>query len=105
MRKITNMIGRQKITLVFTNQLRQKMNALCLVTHGQQVVEKLLFNSSVRLRLKGMGQIKMKVNGNDKVVGMKVRCQVVKNRMGPPLRLQQILKSILIEESITMVLG
>ena len=24
--KITNMIGRQKISLVFTNQLRQKMN-------------------------------------------------------------------------------
>jgi recombination protein RecA len=33
-----------------------------------------------------MGQIKMKVNGKDKTVGMKVRCQVVKNRMGPPLR-------------------
>jgi recombination protein RecA len=33
-----------------------------------------------------MGQIKMKVNGLDKVVGMKVRCQVIKNRMGPPLR-------------------
>ena len=28
----------------------------------------------------------MKVNGLDKVVGMKVRCQVIKNRMGPPLR-------------------
>lgn len=46
----------------------------------------LAFHSSVRLRLKGMGQIKQKVNGNDKVVGMKVRCQVIKNRMGPPLR-------------------
>lgn len=28
MRKITNLIGRQKIALVFTNQLRQKMNAM-----------------------------------------------------------------------------
>ena len=28
----------------------------------------------------------MKVGGTDKIVGMKVRCQVVKNRMGPPLR-------------------
>jgi recombination protein RecA len=33
-----------------------------------------------------MGQIKQKVNGKDKTIGMKVRCQVVKNRMGPPLR-------------------
>ena len=87
MRKITNMIGRQKITLVFTNQLRQKMNAMPFgdpwTTSGGKA---LAFHASVRLRLKGMGQIKMKVNGNDKVVGMKVRCQVVKNRMGPPLR-------------------
>lgn len=28
MRKITNMIAREKITLIFTNQLRQKMNAM-----------------------------------------------------------------------------
>lgn len=28
LRKITNMIGRQKVTLIFTNQLRQKMNAM-----------------------------------------------------------------------------
>ena len=86
-RKITNMIGRQKITLVFTNQLRQKMNAMPFgdpwTTSGGKA---LAFHASVRLRLKGMGQLKMKVNGNDKVVGMKVRCQVVKNRMGPPLR-------------------
>jgi recombination protein RecA len=46
----------------------------------------LAFHASVRLRLKNMGQIKMKVNAKDKTVGMKVRCQVVKNRMGPPLR-------------------
>ena len=87
MRKITNMIGRQKISLVFTNQLRQKMNAMPFgdpwTTSGGKA---LAFHASVRLRLKGMGQIKMKVNGTDKTVGMKVRCQIVKNRMGPPLR-------------------
>jgi recombination protein RecA len=86
MRKITNMIGRQKISLVFTNQLRQKMNAMFgdpWTTSGGKAIA---FHASVRLRLKNMGQIKMKVNGKDKTVGMKVRCQVVKNRMGPPLR-------------------
>jgi recombination protein RecA len=87
MRKITNMIGRQKILLVYTNQLRQKMNAMPFgdpwTTSGGKA---LAFHSSVRLRLKGTGQIKMKVGGNDKIVGMKVRAQVVKNRMGPPLR-------------------
>ena len=77
------MIGRQKISLVFTNQLRQKMNTMFGDPWTTSVVVKLLpSRSSVRLRLKGMGQIKQKVNGNDKVVGMKVRCQIVKNRMG-----------------------
>jgi len=88
MRKITNLIGRQKITLVFTNQLRQKMNAMPFsdpwTTSGGKAIA---FHASVRLRLKGMGTIKAKdTSGNDRIVGIKVRCQVVKNRMGPPLR-------------------
>lgn len=87
MRKITNMIGRQKILLVYTNQLRQKLNAMPFgdpwTTSGGKA---LAFHASVRLRLKGMGQIKVKTSGQDKIVGMKVRAQVVKNRMGPPLR-------------------
>ena len=87
MRKITNLIGRQKITLVFTNQLRQKMNAMPFsdpwTTSGGKAIA---FHASVRLRLKGMGSIKVKENGNDRIVGVKVRAQVVKNRMGPPLR-------------------
>jgi recombination protein RecA len=86
-RKITNMIGRQKILLVYTNQLRQKLNAMPFgdpwTTSGGKA---LAFHASVRLRLKGMGQIKVKTGGQDKIVGMKVRAQVIKNRMGPPLR-------------------
>lgn len=83
MRKITNMIGRQSIALVFTNQLRQKMNAMAFsdpwTTSGGKA---LAFHSSVRLRLKNMGQLKVA----DRIVGIKVRAQVIKNRMGPPLR-------------------
>jgi recombination protein RecA len=87
MRKITNMIGREKITLVFTNQLRQKLNAMAFsdpwTTSGGKA---LAFHASVRLRLKSIGSIKAKVNGQDRVIGIKVRAQVIKNRMGPPLR-------------------
>lgn len=46
----------------------------------------LAFHASVRLRLKNMGTIKVKVRGQDRIVGIKVRAQVIKNRMGPPLR-------------------
>jgi recombination protein RecA len=42
----------------------------------------LAFHASVRLRLKSMGQLKV----GDRIVGIKVRAQVVKNRLGPPLR-------------------
>ena len=82
MRKITNMIGRQSIALVFTNQLRQKMNAMFGDPWTTSGGKALAFHSSVRLRLKNMGQLKQ----GDRIVGIKVRCQVIKNRMGPPLR-------------------
>ena len=60
MRKITNMIGRQKITLVFTNQLRQRW-VLCLVTHGQRVVVEIAFHSSVRIVSKIWDRLKPKL--------------------------------------------
>jgi len=82
MRKITNMIGRQSIALIFTNQLRQKMNAMFGDPWTTSGGKALAFHSSVRLRLKNMGQLK----AGDRIVGIKVRCQVIKNRMGPPLR-------------------
>lgn len=82
MRKITNMIAREKIALVFTNQLRQKLG----VSFGDQWTtsggKALAFHSSVRLRLKAIGQIKK----GEEIVGIKCKAQVVKNRMGPPLR-------------------
>ena len=86
MRKITQMIGRQQIALVFTNQLRQKLGVMFgdpWTTSGGKAIA---FHASCRLRLKAAGQIKAKVNGQDQVVGIKTKAQVVKNRMGPPLR-------------------
>ena len=86
MRKITQMIGRQRIALIFTNQLRQKMGVMFgdpWTTSGGKAIA---FHSSCRLRLKAAGQIKATVNGQAQTVGIKTKCQVVKNRMGPPLR-------------------
>lgn len=86
MRKITQMIGRQRICLIFTNQLRVKLGAMFgdpYTTSGGKAIG---FHASCRLRLKAAGQIKVKVNGKDQVIGIKTKAQVVKNRMGPPLR-------------------
>jgi recombination protein RecA len=86
MRKITNMIGRERVCLIFTNQLRTRLGVSFgdpWTTAGGKAVA---FHSSVRLRLKSVGQIKLKVEGRDEILGMQTRCQVIKNRMGPPLR-------------------
>ena len=87
MRKITNFIGRERICMIFTNQLRTRMG----VSFGDQWTtsggKAIAFHSSVRLRLKSVGQIKVTKDGRDEVLGIKTRAQVIKNRMGPPLRM------------------
>ena len=83
MRKITQMIGRQKVALVFTNQLRQKLGVMFGDPWTTSGGKALPFHSSTRIRLKNMGQIK---DSKKNVLGMKCRAQIVKNRLGPPLR-------------------
>ena len=46
----------------------------------------LQFHASCRLRLKAVGQLKSKIGSREEVIGIKTKAQVVKNRMGPPLR-------------------
>jgi hypothetical protein len=43
----------------------------------------LAFHASVRLRLQSVGQIK---NSEKQAIGIKTKCKVIKNRMGPPHR-------------------
>ena len=84
MRKITQMIGREKIALIFTNQLRQKLGVMFGDPWTTSVGKALPFHASTRIRLKNMGQIK--VGAKNDVIGMKCRAQIIKNRLGPPLR-------------------
>jgi recombination protein RecA len=84
MRKITVMLGRERIALVFTNQLRQKLNAQPFAdpwtTSGGKAIA---FHASTRIRLAQTGKIKDK-EGN--VIGTSVKATLVKNRLGPPHR-------------------
>ena len=83
MRKITQMIGRQKIALVFTNQLRQKLGVMFGDPWTTSGGKALPFHSSTRIRLKNVGQIK---DTKKNTIGMKMRAQVIKKRLGPPMR-------------------
>jgi recombination protein RecA len=59
MRKITNMMGKQKVLVVFTNQLRQNLNAMAF---GDKYVvsggKSLAYHCSVRVRLSNSGKLK-----------------------------------------------
>ena len=86
MRKITNYLGRERICLIMTNQLREKLGVSFgdkYTTSGGKAIG---FHSSVRIRLKSIGQIKMKKGMVEQVIGIKTNATVIKNRMGPPLR-------------------
>lgn len=89
---IQRLIAEQKVALVFTQQLRQKMNVMSFAdpwtTSGGQAPR---FYASVRIRLAEKGKITIKVKdakgGEDKVVvGKTVIANILKNRLGPPHR-------------------
>ena len=83
LRKITQLIGKQRIALVFTNQLRQKLGVMFGDPWTTSGGKALPFHASTRIRLKNMGQIK---DSKKNTIGMKCRAQIVKNRLGPPMR-------------------
>ena len=83
MRKITQMVGRERVALVFTNQLRQKLGVMFGDPWTTSGGKALPFHASTRIRLKNMGQIK---DTKKNTLGMKARAQIIKNRLGPPLR-------------------
>ena len=86
MRKLTNLLARQRILLVFTNQVRYNMNAGPFgdkwITPGGKALP---FACSIRLRMANLGKIKK----GDEVIGMKCQCQVIKSRCGPNFRFSE----------------
>ena len=83
MRKVTQMIARQKVALVFTNQLRQKLGVMFGDPWTTSGGKALPFHSSTRVRFKNTGQIK---DGSKNTIGIKIKGQIIKNRLGPPMR-------------------
>jgi recombination protein RecA len=82
LRKVIRLIAKQRISLVFLNQLRTKIGVVFGdpdTTPGGRAVP---FMASVRLKLYSAGKVKA---GND-VIGVGIKAKVAKNRMGPPLR-------------------
>ena len=82
MRKLTGVVSRTLTTVVFINQLRQKIGVVYGNPETTTGGNALKFYASVRLDIRKIGVVK---NGEE-VVGTKARVKVVKNKVAPPFR-------------------
>ena len=83
LRKITNLIGKERVILAFTNQLREKLGAMFGDPYTTSGGKALPFHASCRVRLKSTGKIK---DAEGEIIGVQTEAQVVKNRFGPPFK-------------------
>ena len=82
LRKLTGAIGKTNCTVVFINQLREKVGIVYgnpQVTTGGNALK---FYSSVRMEIRKADQIKI----NGEVVGNRTRAKIVKNKIAPPFK-------------------
>src|ERR1700716_2559689 len=85
LRKVTGAINRSHTSLIFTNQLREKVGVMFgnpEVTPGGRALK---FYASVRLDVRRIDSIKQ---GTD-VMGSRVKVKVVKNKVAPPFRVAE----------------
>jgi recombination protein RecA len=85
LRKLTGAVSRSNTSLVFTNQLREKIGVMFgnpEVTPGGRALK---FYASVRLDIRRVETIK---TGTESV-GNRVRVKVVKNKVAPPFRVAE----------------
>ena len=86
LRKLTSNISKTNCTVIFINQLREKIGVMFGNPETTTGGDALKFYSSVRLDIRRSTQIK-DTNGN--VLGNKTRVKVVKNKVAPPFKLSE----------------
>ena len=86
LRKITGTVSKTKTTVIFINQLREKIGVMFGNPETTTGGKALKFYASVRLDVRPIEQIK---NGTD-VIGRRVKVKVVKNKVAPPFRLAEL---------------
>jgi recombination protein RecA len=82
LRKLTGAIARSKTSVIFINQLREKIGVMFGSPETTTGGKALKFYASVRLDIRRIGPVKDK----DEVVGSHVRVKVVKNKVAPPFK-------------------
>lgn len=82
LRKLTAVVGRSNTSLLFINQIREKIGVMFGSPETTTGGRALKFYSSVRLDIRRIGAIK----DGDVVVGNRTRVKVAKNKVAPPFR-------------------
>ncbi len=82
LRKLTSAIAKSKTTLIFINQLREKIGVFYGNPETTPGGRALKFYSSVRLDIRRIAQIKR----GEEIVGGRVRVKVVKNKVAAPFK-------------------
>ena len=82
LRKLTGAIARSNTSVVFINQLREKIGVMFGNPETTTGGKALKFYASVRLDIRRIGPVKDK----EDVVGSHVRVKVVKNKVAPPFK-------------------
>lgn len=82
LRKLTGIVGKTNTTVIFINQLRQKIGVMYGNPETTTGGNALKYYSSVRLDIRRCDSIKK----DDKDIGNRVRVKVVKNKVSPPFK-------------------
>jgi len=82
LRKLTGVVSKSKTTLIFINQLREKIGVMFGNPETTTGGRALKFYASVRIDIRRIASIK----DGDQMVGGRTRVKVVKNKMAPPFR-------------------
>ena len=86
LRKLTGSISKTKCTMIFINQLREKIGVMFGNPETTTGGNALKFYASIRLDIRRSTQIK---DSDGNVLGNKTRVKVVKNKVAPPFRLAE----------------
>ena len=82
LRKLTGVVSKSKTTLIFINQLREKIGVMFGNPETTTGGRALKFYASVRIDIRRIASIK----DGENVVGGRTRVKIVKNKLAPPFR-------------------